>query len=397
MPRWSSSAAARSASASATCRPSTRAGRSTRRATTSSARAAPAPSATASSPAAAPGPDVRRVLELFAECKGKPSILYDHRPHLGSNRLPAVVKAIRRRIEALGGEVRFYCRVEDLDLRRRPACAADDVVGLHRRATVVAAGHRPQRPRHLTMLLRRGVPMVQKPFQIGVRIEQPQEAVNRVKYGRAPLEEKLGAADYNAGRPRAARPVHLLHVRRRLHHPERVGGGLLLHQRHEPVEARLAVRQQRAGGDGRRRGIRRRRRAGGGALAGDYERRAFEVGRGEYRCPIQRASDFLAGRPTQALPPCSYPRGLVLAEIAELVPPLVAARRCGTACRSWTAAGRAASCRRDAGRARVAGQLPGAHPARRRDAGSRRASPGCIRSARGRATRAASSAPRWMD
>ena len=43
------------------------------------------------------GPDVRRVLELFAECKGKPvRILYDHRPHLGSNRLPAVVKAMRR-------------------------------------------------------------------------------------------------------------------------------------------------------------------------------------------------------------------------------------------------------------------------------------------------------------
>ena len=62
------------------------------------------------------GPDVRRVLELFAECKGKPSILYDHRPHLGSNRLPAVVKALRQRIEALGGEFRFTCRVEDLDL-----------------------------------------------------------------------------------------------------------------------------------------------------------------------------------------------------------------------------------------------------------------------------------------
>src|SRR5437762_8608756 len=62
------------------------------------------------------GPEVRRVLELFAACKGKPSIVYDYRPHLGSNRLPAVVKAIRRRIEALGGEVRFTTKVEDLDL-----------------------------------------------------------------------------------------------------------------------------------------------------------------------------------------------------------------------------------------------------------------------------------------
>src|SRR6478672_7935057 len=67
------------------------------------------------------GPDVLRVLELFAECKGqqpgKPSILYYHRPHLGSNRLPAVVKAIRRKIQDLGGEVRFKARVEDLILR----------------------------------------------------------------------------------------------------------------------------------------------------------------------------------------------------------------------------------------------------------------------------------------
>src|SRR5207248_235162 len=62
------------------------------------------------------GPDVRRVLELLAECKGKPSILYEHRPHLGSNRLPAVVKAVRQRIEALGGEVRFECPVEDFDV-----------------------------------------------------------------------------------------------------------------------------------------------------------------------------------------------------------------------------------------------------------------------------------------
>ena len=45
------------------------------------------------------GPDVRRVLQLFADHKGKPSVLYDARPHLGSNRLPAVVKALRRRVE----------------------------------------------------------------------------------------------------------------------------------------------------------------------------------------------------------------------------------------------------------------------------------------------------------
>src|SRR4029077_21135789 len=68
------------------------------------------------------GPDVRWVLQLFAECKGKPSVVYEARPHLGSNRLPAVVKAIRRKIVAMGGEIRFSCRVEDLDLRDGRVC-----------------------------------------------------------------------------------------------------------------------------------------------------------------------------------------------------------------------------------------------------------------------------------
>src|SRR5262249_45748006 len=62
------------------------------------------------------GPDARRVLEILADCQGKPSILYEHRPHLGSNRLPLVVRTLRRKLEQLGGEVRFSCRVEDLDM-----------------------------------------------------------------------------------------------------------------------------------------------------------------------------------------------------------------------------------------------------------------------------------------
>jgi uncharacterized FAD-dependent dehydrogenase len=59
-------------------------------------------------------------------------------------------------------------------------------------------------------------------------------------------------------------------------------------------------------------------------LQQEYERRAFEAGRGEYRCPVQRADDFLAGRPTKGSPPSSYPRGTAVARIAELVPPFIA-------------------------------------------------------------------------
>jgi uncharacterized FAD-dependent dehydrogenase len=54
-----------------------------------------------------------------------------------------------------------------------------------------------------------------------------------------------------------------------------------------------------------------------------YERIAFELGRGDYRCPVQRASDFLAKMMSKSLPPFSYPRGGVLADLEQVVPPYV--------------------------------------------------------------------------
>ena len=141
------------------------------------------------------GPDVQRVLEILAECHGKPSILYEHRPHLGSNRLPLVVRTLRRKFEALGGEVRFSCRVEDLDIadgRLRGLC---DQLGLcPGRRRVLAIGHSARDT--YGMLLRRGVPMEAKPFQFGVRIEQPQEQIDVARYGATSGHPALGAADY---------------------------------------------------------------------------------------------------------------------------------------------------------------------------------------------------------
>jgi uncharacterized protein len=268
------------------------------------------------------GPEVRRVLELFAECKGKPSILYDYRPHLGSNRLPAVVKAIRRRVIELGGEIRFNCRVEDLDLADGAVRGVQTISGFFpTHVVLLAVGHSARDT--LEMLVRRGVPIVQKPFQMGVRIEQPQEIVNRVKYGPAPLELKLGAADYNL----VARGKHDLFsfcmcaggnvipsvseagyfctngmsLSRRDTHFANSGLVVTVPLEHFPGTDVLA-------------GVR---------LQAEYERRAFALGRGDYLCPIQGARDFLAGRRTTASPACSYARGLVLADIGELAPPVV--------------------------------------------------------------------------
>jgi uncharacterized FAD-dependent dehydrogenase len=268
------------------------------------------------------GPDVRRVLELFAECKGKPSVLYDARPHLGSNRLPAVVKAIRQRIEALGGTIRFACRVEDLDLAGSQLRGLATSSGyIPATVAVLAIGHSARDT--YAMLQRRGVPLVPKAFQMGLRIEQPQETVNRMHYGSARLEEKLGAADYSLvvrGRynlftfcmcaggqviPSVSAPGYFS------------TNGMSLSRRASPyANSGLMVTLEPGdfGGSDLFAGVR---------LQQEYERKAYEVGRGDYLCPIQRADDFLARRPTRRLPPSSYSRGLVLAEMAELVPPFI--------------------------------------------------------------------------
>jgi uncharacterized FAD-dependent dehydrogenase len=270
------------------------------------------------------GADVQRILELFAESKGKPSILYEHRPHLGSNRLPAVVKALRQRIESLGGEVRFRCQVEDVDLRD------GRVVGLMTSGgyipcdvAILAIGHSARDT--YDMLHRRGVPLEQKPFQMGLRVEHPQAVVNRAQYGPALLEDKLGNADYTlVARGRSDLFTFCM-----------CAGGYIIPSVSEPGSfctngMSLSKRDSFYANSGLVVTVPPAEFGSSEVLAGvrlqeEYERKAFEVGRGEYRCPVQHARDFLAGRVPAKVPKTSYPRGVVAADLAELVPPMVAA------------------------------------------------------------------------
>ncbi len=268
------------------------------------------------------GPDVRRVLELFAECQGQPSILYDHRPHLGSNRLPAVVKALRRRIIALGGEFLFDCRFEDLELADGAVRGLVTSSGYLRTSLLVLAIGHSARDTY-EMLYRRNVPMVPKPFQIGVRIEQPQEQVNRVQYGPTRLEEKLGAADYT------------LVARGRIHVFSfcMCAGGYVMPSISEAGHfctngMSLSKRDSRFANSGLMMTLDPEYFPSPHPLSGmmlqrHYERRAFEVGGNEYLCPIQSADDFLKRRVTDTHLLSSYPRGVIPWDLNELVPPRV--------------------------------------------------------------------------
>ncbi len=143
------------------------------------------------------------------------------------------------------------------------------------------------------------------------------------KYGPTPLEQRLGAADYTL----------VAHGKLDLFTFCMCAGGYIMPSVSEPGAfctngMSLSQHDSPFANSGLVVTIPVEAFGGGDVLAGVrlqqiHERRAFEMGRREYLCPIQRAADFLAGRPTIGVPDNSYPRGAVTAAIAEVVPPLV--------------------------------------------------------------------------
>jgi uncharacterized FAD-dependent dehydrogenase len=269
------------------------------------------------------GPDVQRVLEVLAECHGKPSIVYEQRPHLGSNRLPLVVRTLRRRLEELGGEVRFSCRLEDLDMadgRLRGLMTSSGYIEAD--AAVLAAGHSARDT--YGMLLRRGVPLEAKPFQLGVRIEQPQTQVNVARYGAFSEHPALGAADYNLVVRAGARDLFTFcmcaggYVMPSVSEPGYFCTNGMSESRHDSPFANsglvVTVTPEDTGSRHPLAGVHYQQRS---------ERMAYLAAGRSYAAPIQWARDFLAGRPSRGALPSSYPRGTVPLELGAILPPLV--------------------------------------------------------------------------
>ncbi|MBE6046313.1 MAG: NAD(FAD)-utilizing dehydrogenase [Clostridiales bacterium] len=153
---------------------------------------------------------IRKVLEELVESGANPAILYQHRPHIGTDKLREIVPAIRRKIERLGGEVRFCTKFEDFEfdekrIRRikvvghgnsasHADCADVHIDFIATSCVILAIGHSARDT--FQMLHEHGFQMEQKPFSIGVRIEHPQELINANQYGDPELAKILGPADY---------------------------------------------------------------------------------------------------------------------------------------------------------------------------------------------------------
>jgi hypothetical protein len=257
----------------------------------------------------------RKVLEELVAAGANPEILTLHHPHIGTFKLATVVRGLRARIEALGGEVRFCSRVTGLDLE--PLSAVEprsqlrgvvlaDGTRIAANHLVLAVGHSARDS--FAMLRRLGVALQAKPFAVGVRIEHPQGLIDRCRWGAAAGHPRLGAAEYKLVHhcaPPAVGPARDVYsfcmcpgglvVGATSEEGCVVTNGMSQHSRNERnansgLVVNVTLEDLAAYGEGP-----------GDPLAGvafqrHWERRAFEKGGGDYHAPAQWLEDFLVRR-----------------------------------------------------------------------------------------------------
>lgn len=137
----------------------------------------------------------REVLSLFVKAGAPEEILYDHKPHIGTDILSSVIVNIRKSILEMGGEVRFHAKVTDLIIKDGHVTGVI-INGQERLDTeyaVLALGHSARDT--FEMLYEKQIKMEAKPFAVGMRVEHPQELINLSQYGKK-REERLGNAPY---------------------------------------------------------------------------------------------------------------------------------------------------------------------------------------------------------
>ncbi|MEB3265908.1 MAG: FAD-dependent oxidoreductase [Cyanobacteriota bacterium] len=290
----------------------------------------------------------RKVLEELVAAGANPEILTLHHPHIGTFKLATVVRGLRARIEALGGEVRFGARVEHLLLEPAPGATGSwqlkgvvlaDGTRMAAQRVVLAVGHSARDT--FAMLQRLGVAMEPKAFAVGVRIEHPQALIDTARWGHAAGHPRLGAAEYKlvhhcrADGPAAGRDVYSFCmcpgglVVGACSEPDGVvTNGMSQHSRNERnANSALVVTVTPADLDPW--GARPGDPLAGVAFQRHWERAAFAAGGGGHRAPAQWVADFLAHRPSHPIEPGgitpSYRPGIRLGSLEGCLPPVVLA------------------------------------------------------------------------
>jgi uncharacterized FAD-dependent dehydrogenase len=271
--------------------------------------------------------DVQRVLAILIQHGAPADIAIDARPHIGSNRLPKVISALRDHLSQVGVTFQFETRVAGLDIKedvvpravRGVRCSSGECIGAD--AVVLATGH-SARDVH-DWLIDASVRLEAKSFALGVRCEHPQHLINRIQYGGYANHPRLPNAAYQLTFSQGERAAFSFcmcpggFIVPATTQPEaQVVNGMSLSRRDSPFANSGIVASvhpndwQAAGFDPV---------LGGIELQRAVEEAAFAAGGGSYKAPAARLTDFLDHRGSSDLPRSSYQPGLTSSHLDEVL------------------------------------------------------------------------------
>ena len=272
-------------------------------------------------------PRKKFIFEELAEAGANPDILIDAQPHIGTDKLREIVKNIRKKIIALGGEVRFDTCLTNIEVENDRLIAGifNGQEKIPTEDLVLAIGHSARDT--YQMLYEKELEMKAKPFSMGVRIEHTAEMINRAQYGEFHAHPKLPTARY--------RLVAHLDLDRSVYTFCMCPGGTVVAAASE--EGRLVTN-----------GMSEEAQAGQNSnsallvnvLPGDFpsehplagvefqrhwEEKAFEAGGGDFKAPAQLVGDFLENRPSEkiGIVKPTYGPGVTMTTLAGCLPDYV--------------------------------------------------------------------------
>lgn len=279
--------------------------------------------------------DNSAVMQLLVQFGAKEEILCDSHPHIGSDRLPHIIRNIREQIRRSGGEVHFGTRVDALllepDAEGRPV--ARGVVTADGREVrgdvILAIGHSARDT--IRRIHAQGVEMEAKGFAMGVRLEHSSALIDRLQYHNPEGRGKwLPAAEYSFVTQVDGRGVYSFCM---------CPGGVVVPAMSAPGEGVVnGMSASARGGSWSNSGMVVELRPGDFPEYKDegvfellraqeeLEKRFFRAAGETLRAPAQRMEDFVHARPSTTLPASSYPAGLVAARVDQLLPPVISER-----------------------------------------------------------------------
>jgi len=275
--------------------------------------------------------DCSRILLNFHQHGAQDAILYEAHPHIGTDKLPEVIKNMRQTILKYGGEIHFETKVTELLIENNTIKGVKTENGKETfsDAVILATGHSARDV--YEMLQKQNIPLEPKGFAMGVRIEHPQGLIDKIQYHAKERGEYLPAATYNLVTQVDGRGVYSFCMC--------PGGFIVPASTFEKETVVNGMSSSNRNSEFANSGIVVEIRpedfpeeyAQYGALAGmkfqqHFENLAFVNSSGRQTAPAQRLSDFVRGRLSVDLPESSYLPGLIASPMHFWMPDFISKR-----------------------------------------------------------------------